>query len=399
MLIGVAGCASQSDQADEQPPLSGTSDGWTTARGTIAGTGRADTALAGLSDVEWLLEYDEPLASDPPRSASRRSTPGVVVTENLVAATSVDPEHPPVAIDRSSQDVRWSLNEFIDPHAQEWERTPAPVAAGGELFVHSSHKQCRIAASDVVWKQAQGLWSNDKLTGDKSELYRTSSFTRIDPQDGTVRGNERERSSGPSPGVAVGSNRAIQTFRVDGDRSGAIVGYDDDWNIDWELALDGVPIESPPAISDGVGYLLTTRGTIAVNLTDGTVVWRTDDYREQVGIGLDEEQTVYVLHETETLVALNTDDGSRRWTAVTDRSLGELIGFDPVSRGIDHRCYAPIVTADAVVLSGPGGIAVFDRADGSIRWQEDWTLVGSPAVAFGDLYAITTDGIVAVRGK
>jgi len=343
-------------------------------------------------EVEWLWEYGTALSIPTGEPQWYRSTPGVIATEETVVATAADLEHPPVAVDRTEPGLRWHIDELINERAQEFYRTPVPVAAGGDVFVHTANRLCRIAGDDVVWTVEGDLWAGDKLRGERSELYVTGSVVRIDPQDGTTRGTERARERGVATGLAVGEHRAVQSFRVDSPTRGVVTGYGRDWGVDWEVSLGAQPTRFSPAVHDGRAFVLTNRGTVSINLADGTVSWRSEDAGERGGLALDENGIVYVPHSDEALVALDATDGTRQWTAAVSQPLRSLIG----ERG---RGYAPIVTADAVVLAGWDGVAILDRTDGSLRWHAEWDLVGAPAVAFGDLYAITTNGVVAVRGN
>lgn len=392
--LALSGCVtwSSSDQTTpSSPPLTGRAKGWTTARGTPAGTGRTTTTLSESYEIEWLWEYDPTLSAPTGTWLRQTPTPGVVATEDTVVATAADLEHPPVAVGRTEPSLRWHLDELIELRPQEFYRTPTPVAAGEDFFVHTANQYCRIAGDELVWSQNSGLWAQQTLFGDRSELYLSGSVTRIDPQDGEMRSAERARNAGSNRRLAVGSDVAVQTLRFDSDGEGLVVGYGPDWTVDWERPLEAPPTRAPVAVHSERAFVLTEHGTIAVGADNGVVDWRSGDYNERMGVGLDENGTAFVPHETDILVARDTSDGTVLWTATDERSLRELVG-EP-SHG-----YAPVVTDDTVVLAGRDGIAAVDRAAGSVRWHADLSLVGAPAVAFGDVYAITTNGIAALRG-
>lgn len=396
--FALAGCLSrfESGEGDSEPGSdSGGSDqtsGWTTYRGDVAATGRADTTLSESFEVERLWGWDDPIATPPDHPRLARSTPGVVPTTDAVYATAADPEFAPVAVDRTDPGLRWTLDDLTDARDGEYERTPTPVVADGDTFVHTSYRLWRIDDGNPVWAQDTGLWVGDELIGDRSELYTTTAVARIDPEGGETIDTERARESGSTAGLAVGSDGAVQALRVGDTPDGLLVGYDERWNVDWEIELPGQPPRRAPALWDGTAIVVAGGETIGVDIADGELRWRTDDRGFRSGVAVDGEGTVYAPHGTDVLVALDGPDGTRQWSSEVDRPLEAFVGDQ-------QHVFPPIVANDAVVLGGPGGLAIFDRVSGTLRWHENLALAGAPAVAFGDVYTITEAGVITIRGQ
>jgi len=402
-MSALAGCSIfEAERAGESLTASG-SAGWSMYRGDLAQTGRARTRLEPPYEVERLWGYGESLTIPLHRSLDAVSRPGIAVTDRAVYATAVDTDYEPTAVHRTEPEHLWRLGDFFeaDPHPSAFSRTPTPVVAGGDIFVHSKFRRDRIDAveEELVWTDDTGLWHGDRLTGDHEELYLSDSVARIDPRTGRTRATERNRDTGSDGGLAVGDGVAVHALRIHSASSGLVVGFDtDDWGVQWEEQFTE-PIYEAPAIRDGQVFVLTdgSRGApdppsepgtvVALDSDDGSENWRADLDRARIGVGVDAE-TVYAPHVEVGLVALDASDGSRQWRL--DEPLRDLIG-DPA------WAYPPIVADDAVVLGGPEGLLIADATDGSIRWQADLRLRGAPAVAFGDVYAITDERLVAIR--
>lgn len=403
-MITLPGCSMLSSKETPRAPLD-TSDTkkWPMYRGDVAQTGRANTELEPPYEVDRLWGFGEALTIPDHRSLDYVSRPGIAVTDRAVYATAVDTDYEPTAVHRTDPQRLWGLADIFDgdPHPSAFARTPAPVVAGEDVFVHSKFRRDRIDAEseELVWNDETGLSYGDRLTGNREELYLSGSVARIDPETGNSISTERSQENAAGGGVAVGTDVAVHALRIDSGRSGLVVGFDtDDWSVQWEEQFTE-PIFEAPAIHDGQVFVLTDGGrqapdpvsepgaVVALNGDDGSENWRADLSGARIGVGVDSD-TVYAPHVDDGLVALDATDGSRQWSL--DEPLRDLIG-DPA------WAYPPVVADDAVVIGGPKGLLIADAADGSIRWQRDLRLRGAPAVAFGDIYAITDDRIVAVR--
>lgn len=377
------------------------SNSWSTYRGDVRQTGRAATELTSPFDVDLIRELDRRLSvDDPPIPAP---TAGLAVTHDTVYATARDGQFPPIAVSRTGHDVRWRFDDVVEqPHEQSFFRTPVPVAIGDDVFVQTQWDLHRIdgPSGELVWSEAGTMTRNGPMVGDRSRLYYPDSVGVVDARSGEYAGSHRFRDRGVFTGLSVGDAGAVAVARTNGGHDGVIASYDtDDWSVQWR-DLTAQPFLEAPAIHDGVAVALadasggTSRGdggeTIAYDLATGTAFSRIETPDARAGVGLHEEGTAYLPHETHGLLALDVVEGTPRWHA--DRSLSSLVG-DP-----DH-CYPPIVADDAVVLGGRGGLAILDRDDGTLRHHLDRPLLGMPAAAYGDVYAITDEEILAIRGS
>jgi outer membrane protein assembly factor BamB len=401
--LAISGCTLRGDSDDERPPPvdvpSPTT--WSTYRGTVGQTGRAATELKPPFDVDLIRELDRRLAvGDPPIPAP---TAGLVVTHDTVYATARDGHFPPIAVSRTGHDVRWRFDEIVEqPHEEAFYRTPVPVVIGDDVFVQTHWDLYRIDGQngDLVWSEGGTMTRNGPMVGDRSRLYYPDSVGLVDARSGEYAGPHRFRDRGVFTGLSIGDAGAVAVARTNDGHDGVIAGYDtDDWSVQWQDDT-AHPFFEAPAIHEGVAIALADgsggpiRGaggnTIAYDLATGTVLWRVDTPQARGGVGLHEGGTAYLPHETDGVLALDVEDGTRKWHA--DRSLSSLVG-DP------HDCYPPIVADDAVVLSGRGGLAILDRDDGTLRHHLDRPLLGMPAAAYGDVYAITDEEILAIRGS
>ena len=374
---------------------------WPCYRGGLTQTGRADTSLIEL-EKDPLVRFGAPLSS--PKTSRTRPTPGVAVTETTVFATAKDVYEPPLAVDRLDGDLLWRLDEVLenDVREREFDRTPNPLVICNSVFLNTSWRLNRLhtRSGQVEWWKGD-VARNSPPTGNQHEMYNADTVCRIDPETGSLRGCERFRERGIFEGLARGGRHAVVSVRTDGGHAGLVAGYDvDDWSVSWTRSLER-PIWEAPAVHDGRAFVLTDASrdaisgaggeAVAYDLESGAERWRTELPEARGCPAHDEDETLYFSHERDVLVGIDDDDGSRVWSADVDEDLEALVG-DPAA------VYPPIVADDAVVLGGRDGLVVVDRADGSLRWDADWTLQGAPAVAFGDVYAITDEAIVAVRG-
>ncbi|WP_436344863.1 outer membrane protein assembly factor BamB family protein [Natronorubrum sp. FCH18a] len=402
--VPLTGCSALGrDDGSTAVPLGETDpSAWTTYRGDVAQTGSADTTLESPYELETLWSFSGSISM--PSSSRPYPEPGIVVTEAAVYATAADMHTSPSALDRTTGDVLWRFDDVIDDvHDAEFYRTPVPIAIGDDIFVSTSGRLARIdgPSGELVWDVGQGVPRESPRTGTDSELYNGDSVGRLDPENGEELDSHRFRLDGVFEGLAVGDSAAVVVVRTNEGHSGQLAGYDtSDWSLEWETDVAD-PIWQAPTIHDGTAVALTDSSresircvggeTIAFDATEGAELWRAETPDARIGPAVDEDGTVYLPHEEAGLIALEGDDGSRRWTGTSEELLESLTG-DP------DAWYPPIVTDDAVVLSGRGGIAIFDREDGSLRDQFDRRLQGMPGVAYGAVYAITDEGILAIRG-
>lgn len=380
----LSGCSVQEDSGG--PPLGSAqpAEAWTMYRGNIAQTGFVETTLSGPYEHRPLWRFSNPIEV----VDYRRSLSGVIATEDVLVATADDSTFQPCAVDRTDPDLLWRASSTHDP---EFRLTSHPVAIGDSVFVASWTSTARFAATDgdVVWERELGLSRDSPFVGDRSVLHHPD-FVSLDPETGDTQ--SPERIDARALGTAATDTHAIVGTRSADGRDGQVVGYDrDELTIEWTQEPEFPPREAP-AIHDGYAVTLTkpARGrasrTIAYDPVDGTVLWERDIPGARRAPALDEDGTIYLPHQDDGVLALKAETGETRFRGNADDDLAAL--FDP-----QEKVYPPIVTNDAVVLSGSAGLVIFDRDDGTIRWKTELRLMGAPAVAFGNIYVITDEWI------
>jgi len=399
--LAIPGCSLRDDS--ERPPSVDDPEpsAWSTYRGNVAQSGRAATALEPPYEIERLRQFGTGLSVELPSMPA--PTAGLAVTQDTVYATAADEYFAPIAISRTGHDLHWRFDDVIEEtREQAFFRTPVPVAIGDDVFVQTHWDLARIDGPDgtLIWSEDGTTTTNGPMIGDRTRLYYPDTVGSVETRSGEYLGSHRFRDRGVFEGVSVGYGNAVAVARTNGGHDGVIAGYDtDDWSVQWQD--DTVqPCFEAPAIHDGTAIALTDASregihggggkTIAYDLATGAVRWRIETPDARVGVALDGEGTAYVPHERSGVLALDTEAGTRKWHA--SRSLSSLVG-DP------DDCYPPIVADDAVVISGRGGLAILDRTDGAVRHHLDRPLFGMPAVAYGDVYAITDQAILAIRGS
>jgi outer membrane protein assembly factor BamB len=205
-------------------------------------------------------------------------------------------------------------------------------------------------------------------------------------------------------------------------------------DVDWRVTLEGDP-GPVAATNDGV-FVWTGASRYRLDPADGSTVWRRATPGEGNGVPTVADGRLYGRADAGTLAAWDAATGDRVWTA-------ELAGTGPVSVAVadgdvyaaaereagaftdgaeqwrlsadataesvdadlgDSADFGRLVTTDDAVYVGFGrGHLAIDRADGRVRWHEqfrnrvdgDMAFGGSPgAPALGDdaVYALTIGG-------
>ncbi|WP_254532214.1 PQQ-binding-like beta-propeller repeat protein [Natrinema gelatinilyticum] len=162
----------------------------------------------------------------------------------------------------------------------------------------------------------------------------------------------------PSYAGNAGHSRYIKDgYEFDGD------ALEVAWSVDYSGSV---------AISDETVYL----GTVALDATDGSVVWENTDvdaWNPSV-VG----DTVYLRGEQ--VVALDRSDGSVRWES----------DFDTDGSITDHT-----VAYDAVFVVVDGTLYALEATDGSVRWSIESVTVESPDHKDADEYEFVTSAAAA----
>ena len=142
----------------------------------------------------------------------------------------------------------------------------------------------------------------------------------------------------------------------------------------------GIPVESAPAIVEGVVYLTAVNTAYALDESTGALIWSygTERFpaRSFPAIVVD---GVYYFSPDDHLYALDAATGEVLWSHQADAMIGT----------------SPLV-ADGMVYAGSeaGSFYAWDAASGDLIWshQAGEPALDSPTVADGILYAESTDG-------
>ncbi|ELY92910.1 pyrrolo-quinoline quinone [Natrialba hulunbeirensis JCM 10989] len=158
----------------------------------------------------------------------------------------------------------------------------------------------------------------------------------------------------------------------------------------------GSPAREPsPVAVDGIVYAITpaTDRVIALDASSGQQRWERV-VGQELSSGTNQpavsDGTVYVSSTPGDLVAFDAETGATRWQA------------RPAPReesALQYREFqAPTVTDAGIVVPDRNGVALFDRADGSLVWDyfhDGNGIDGSAAVADGTVFV--TDGTEALH--
>jgi|GEM_PF-1080390 len=203
----------------------------------------------------------------------------------------------------------------------------------------------------------------------------------------TADGAERWQADAGSPlffGPTLGDG-VVYLARRDVDAAGGLVAFDledgeERWFEHGELFAQGTPV-----LHDGRVYSIGGNGLQAFELSERTVVWSSEEFWSTSLSGAVVDETLYFAGSPNTgephLVAVDTADGSERWTV----SFDSLVNTSPA-------------VADGLVVIGDSDGMLFgiDAADGEQRWkfEADDGLVSSPAIASGMVYVGSESGDV-----
>jgi outer membrane protein assembly factor BamB len=147
----------------------------------------------------------------------------------------------------------------------------------------------------------------------------------------------------------------------------------------WSIDTHGL-IEFPPAVADGVAYVVNKYGNLAaVRLRDHEVLWRrTRDPRDKgkptdVTAPVYHDGRVYLAFLDGELVALEADSGDPAWR----RQLGSHLESSPIAVG--GTLYIGTDQTDVVAL---------DAVDGKVRWRfnSPAAIKASPSYHDGRVY-------------
>ncbi|MGY6704197.1 outer membrane protein assembly factor BamB family protein [Roseinatronobacter sp.] len=331
--------------------------------------------------------------------------------------------------------------------------TAEPVASGGLIYTLDSRAQVAAVTTqgEIAWTRdltpattrSADAASGGGLAVANGRLYVTSAFgvlAALDLRSGEVIWTKT--FDAPLTGAPT----------VSGDRVYVVASDSTAWSInattgqtDWQLS--GTPSTASmvggaaPAIAGNLVLFPTPAGElIAARQDTGQTMWRTVIAGTRIGVGyarvtdvtgdpVVQGDQVFVGNQSGRVMALNTRDGSRIWTAdeaaygpvwpvggsvflMSDRNRlirlnsrdGEFIWAQPLPLHTQTRerrraeifaHYGPVLAGGRlVVASNDGLIRLFDPASGALNGQIELRggAAVSPIVVGGTLYVLSSDG-------
>lgn len=331
--------------------------------------------------------------------------------------------------------------------------TAEPVASGGLIYTLDSHAQVTAVTTqgEIAWTRdltPSFTRSGDAASGGgmavaNGRLYVTSAFgvlAALDLRSGNVVWTKT--FDAPLSGAPT----------VSGDRVYVVASDSTAWSIDaatgqtdWQLTGTPSPASmvggAAPAIAGNLVLFPTPAGElIAARRDTGQTMWRTVIAGTRIGVAyakvtdvtgdpVVQGDQVFVGNQSGRVMALNTRDGSRVWTAdeaaygpvwpvggsvflMSDRNrlirldsrTGDFIWAQPLPLHTETRerrraeiyaHYGPLLAGGRlVVASSDGRIRLFDPASGALNGEIE--LRGgaaiSPIVVGGTLYVVSRDG-------
>jgi outer membrane protein assembly factor BamB len=233
--------------------------------------------------------------------------------------------------------------------------------------------------------------------GDKEWSYSTGNYVLSSPTvaDGTIYVGSKDENLYAFD-ASTGSTEWSTSLGADVDSSPTVVNGtvyvgSDNNNVyaldassgskEWSYST-GNYVLSSPTVADGTVYVGTigTSGCLeALNAQDGSKKWGycTNDDIEGGPTVVDD--TVYFTSEDDNLYALDTSDGSQRWSS-------------SVASG-NSKSSPTVVDGTVYVGSGGGNVYAFDTSDGSQEWtfSTGGEVESSPTVSDGTVYIGSDD--------
>jgi len=326
----------------------------------------------------------------------------------------------------------------------------APVTDGDRVYLIAGGQAILEAEADREREYFSRVIALDPATGeaswqtpflDESEAFSPAP-TAPSVDDGTVvmvqrrlqafdRDGEREwvvEDVGDRNGRVVATDGEVYLPTTEGLESYATA----DGSLRW-TALDRVVGGETVAVADGTVYVPTGTGIAALNRGDGTERWRaglgTESRVVRVGRAVPpgspvvSDDTAYVAaslqaaiqRDSGALVALDREDGSRRWRFRPETPEAPAAAEPVPGAGVfglpalhDGTLYAYGATGDERVAGSPPeweypereALYAVDADDGSQRWRAELPGPAPWIVAAGDtVYAVTTEAVVGVAAE
>lgn len=181
-------------------------------------------------------------------------------------------------------------------------------------------------------------------------------------------------------------------------------------------------ISDPPVIADGVMYIGTGRGLLALDIKTGAELWRAWGFGGGPAIDGDGLIVRNEIGQADglTLARIRRSDGSVVWTAETGQQNvawypviadgtvympsgpKDLIALDPATGAVKWRTALDAPASRSAAVAGgmayvgdqTGKLYAIETSSGAIRWtyQTGAATLGVPSVANGEVYVSSKDG-------
>ncbi|MEM6712344.1 MAG: PQQ-binding-like beta-propeller repeat protein [Pseudomonadota bacterium] len=200
---------------------------------------------------------------------------------------------------------------------------------------------------------------------------------------------EEEDGQVAAGGVAYGAGRVFaatgfgQLFALDAN-SGQTA---------WAIDLDTPALSAPTFAGDSV-YVITQSNTLlALSASDGTERWRFRGVPATAGLlgsgtPAVSGNTVIVPYSSGEIVALNTSDGEPRWAdAVVTGARFQALS------GLRDLVASPVIAGGSVIATGVGGRTISVSLDGGNRqWETNVGSLHTPIVAGDVIFMVDLEG-------
>ncbi|MGV1047742.1 MAG: PQQ-binding-like beta-propeller repeat protein [Solirubrobacterales bacterium] len=162
------------------------------------------------------------------------------------------------------------------------------------------------------------------------------------------------------------------------------------WRRTTKSNLHGAPLDvTGPAYHDGRVYFAGIGGyLVSVDAADGHVVWLRDLHAHLESSPLVVGDTLYIGTDTAKLLAIDIADGKVRWSFSAPGAIKSSPSYD------DGRIFVADYQGSAYALDASTGKAVWRTNTTEVPPFGKGGFFSSPAIAFGNVYAARDDGTV-----
>jgi outer membrane protein assembly factor BamB len=242
--------------------------------------------------------------------------------------------------------------------------------------------------SRVVWRQSVGSARAAFLQPAVLEnaIYVASgsgSLVRVEPESGNV--VWRVDTNGPiSAGVGSDGDLAVV-----GTRRGEVLAYDAEGQLRWKAQVAS-DIAAPPLVGRGLVIVRATDQRItALDSKDGTRRWTYTRNQppltlRDVSLMAFEGDSILVGFPGGRLVALAPNNGAARWEVL----IAEPRGSTEVERLADVVGLLGQAPRLVCAAAFQGRVTCVDSGNGNLRWSREWPAATGVAIAEGQLYGV-----------